>query len=76
MGLCRTGRCLATPKEGEEAFVVSMSPDQTVRFEIEAFSRPRRSTRPAVGPDRQRHSRGGTGGYLRALKRFVDADGD
>ena len=28
------------PRAGEEAFVVSVSPEPTVRFEIRAFSRP------------------------------------
>jgi uncharacterized protein (UPF0548 family) len=64
------------PEQGEEAFIVSMSPDQTVRFEIEAFSR---SGDPLVrlsGPIGRGIQKGGTGGYLRALKRFVDEDLD
>ena len=64
------------PEEGEEAFVVSMSPDQTVRFEIEAFSRPGDPLVRLSGPIGRGIQKGGTGGYLRALKRFVDADGD
>jgi uncharacterized protein (UPF0548 family) len=60
------------PEEGEEAFVVSISPDQTVRFEIQAFSRPGDPLVRLAGPIGRGIQRGGTGGYLRALKRFVD----
>ena len=59
------------PEQGEEAFVVSMSPDQTVRFEIEAFSRPGDALVRVSGPIGRGIQKGGTGGYLRALKRFV-----
>ena len=38
------------PENGEEAFVVSMSPDQVVRFEIQAFSRPGGPLVRLVGP--------------------------
>jgi len=64
------------PEQGEEAFVVSLSPDQTVRFEIEAFSRPGDPLVRLSGPIGRGIQRGGTGGYLRALKRFVDEDVD
>jgi uncharacterized protein (UPF0548 family) len=64
------------PEQGEEAFVVSMSPDQTVRFEIEAFSRPAHPLVRLSGPIGRAVQKGGTGGYLRALKRFVDGDRD
>jgi uncharacterized protein (UPF0548 family) len=64
------------PEEGEEAFVVSISPDQTVRFEIEAFSRPGDLLVRLSGPIGRGIQSGGTGGYLRALKRFVDEDAD
>jgi uncharacterized protein (UPF0548 family) len=60
------------PECGEEAFVVSISPDQTVRFEIGAFSRPGDPLVRLSGPIGRGFQRGGTGGYLRALKRFVD----
>jgi uncharacterized protein (UPF0548 family) len=60
------------PERGEEAFSVSISPDQTVRFEIEAFSRPGDPLVRLSGPIGRGMQRGGTGGYLRALKRFVD----
>jgi len=62
------------PEQGEEAFVVSVSPDQTVRFEIEAFSRPGDPLVRLSGPIGRGIQKGGTGGYLRALKRFVDED--
>jgi uncharacterized protein (UPF0548 family) len=63
------------PEQGEEAFVVSISPDQTVRFEIKAFSRPGDPLVRLSGPIGRGIQRGGTGGYLRALKRFVDGGG-
>ncbi len=63
------------PEQGEEAFVVSISPDQTVSFEIEAFSRPGDPLVRLSGPIGRGMQRGGTGGYLRALKRFVDGSG-
>ena len=60
------------PEQGEEAFVVSIAPDQTVRFEIVAFSRPGDPLVRLSGPIGRRIQNRGTGGYLRALKRFVD----
>ncbi|HEX3795042.1 MAG TPA: DUF1990 domain-containing protein [Acidimicrobiales bacterium] len=60
------------PEQGEEAFVVSISPDQSVHFEIEAFSRPGDSLVRLSGPIGRGVQRGGTGGYLRALKGFVE----
>jgi uncharacterized protein (UPF0548 family) len=62
------------PEQGEEAFSVSISSDQTVRFEIEAFSRPGDPLVRLSGPIGRGMQRGGTGGYLRALKRFVDEE--
>ena len=64
------------PEQGEEAFVISMSPDQTVWFEIEAFSRPGDPLVRLSGPIGRGIQRSGTRGYLRALKRFVDAVAD
>jgi uncharacterized protein (UPF0548 family) len=64
------------PEQGEEAFVVSMSPDQIVRFEIEAFSRPGDPIVRLSDPIGRGIQKGGTGGYLRALKRFVDEGAD
>jgi uncharacterized protein (UPF0548 family) len=64
------------PEQGEEAFVISMSPDQTVRFEIQAFSRPGDPLVRLSGPIGRGIQKGGTGGYLRALKRFVNEDAD
>lgn len=60
------------PEQGEESFVVSISPDQAVHFEIKAFSRPGDFLVRLSGPIGRGMQRGGTGGYLRALKRFVD----
>lgn len=64
------------PEQGEEAFVVSISPDQIVRFEIEAFSRPGDPLVRLSGPVGRGFQRGGTSGYLRALKRFVNQVAD
>ncbi len=58
----------------EEAFIVSMSPDQSVRFEIEAFSRPGDPLVKLSGPIGRAMQKGGTAGYLRSLQRFVDAE--
>jgi len=60
------------PEQGEEAFVVSISPDQTVLFEIEVFSRPADLLVRLSGPIGRGMQMGGTSGYLRALKRYVD----
>jgi uncharacterized protein (UPF0548 family) len=60
------------PEQGEEAFIVSMSPDKDVRFEIKAFSRPGDPLVRLSGPIGRTVQKGGTGGYLRALHRFVD----
>ena len=62
------------PEQGEEAFIVSMSPDQNVRFEIEAFSRPGDPFVKLSGPIGRAMQKGGTAGYLRSLQRFVDAE--
>jgi uncharacterized protein (UPF0548 family) len=63
------------PERGEESFAVSMSPDDTVHFEIEAFSRPVDPLVHLSGPIGRGIQRGGTGAYLRALKRFVEGAG-
>ena len=62
------------PEQGEEAFVVSMSPDESVRFEILAFSRPADTIVRLSGPIGRGFQKGGTNGYLRALRRYVDQD--
>ncbi len=59
------------PEQGEEAFVVSISPDEVVQFEIEAFSRPGDLLVQLAGPIGRGIQKGGTSGYLRELKRFV-----
>ena len=63
------------PEQGEESFAVSMSPDDTVHFEIEAFSRPADPLVRLSGPIGRGIQRGGTGAYLRALKRYVEDPG-
>jgi uncharacterized protein (UPF0548 family) len=60
------------PERGEEAFVVSIASDETVRFEVSAFSRPDDALVRLSGPIGRAFQRGGTNGYLRALRRFVD----
>jgi uncharacterized protein (UPF0548 family) len=62
------------PEHGEEAFVVSISPDQSVRFEVLAFSRPADPIVRLSGPVGRGVQKGGTNGYLRALRRFVDQE--
>jgi uncharacterized protein (UPF0548 family) len=59
------------PERGEEAFVVSISQDQTVRFEVVAFSRPAEVLVRLSGPIGRTIQKGGTKGYLRALRRSV-----
>jgi uncharacterized protein (UPF0548 family) len=63
------------PEQGEEAFVVSIAPDETVRFEIEAFSRPGDILVRLSGPVGRGFQQGGTRNYLSALKRFVNTKG-
>ncbi len=60
------------PEQGEEAFVVSISPDEAVRFEIIAFSRAADPLVRLSGPIGRGVQMGGTNGYLRALRRYVD----
>jgi uncharacterized protein (UPF0548 family) len=60
------------PEQGEEAFVVSIAPDETVRFEIVAFSRPGDPLVRLSGPIGRGVQKGGTNTYLRALRQFVD----
>ena len=59
------------PEEGEEAFVVAISPDETVHFEIVAFSWPADPLARLSGPFGRGIQKGGTNGYLWALRRFV-----
>jgi uncharacterized protein (UPF0548 family) len=62
------------PEQGEEAFAVSMAPDETVRFEIVAFSRPGDSLVRLSGPIGRSVQKAATNAYLHALRRFVDND--
>lgn len=63
------------PEEGEEAFVVSISPAETVLFEIVAFSRPGDPLVRLLGPLGRAVQKGGTNCYLRSLRRYVTRDG-
>jgi uncharacterized protein (UPF0548 family) len=58
------------PEQGEEAFVVSVSLDEVVRFEIAAFSRPADWLVRLSGPIGGSVQKGATNAYLRS--RFVD----
>jgi uncharacterized protein (UPF0548 family) len=60
------------PERGEEAFVVSMASDEKVRFDVVAFSRADDLLVRLSGPIGRAVQTGGTNGYLRALRRFVD----
>ena len=60
------------PERGEEAFVVSITSNETVRFEVVAFSSPDDVLVRLSGPIGRAFQKGGTEGYLRALRRFVD----
>ena len=60
------------PEQGEEAFVVSMAIDETVQFEVVAFSRPGDLLVRLSGPIGRGIQHAGTNGYLHALRRSVD----
>jgi uncharacterized protein (UPF0548 family) len=62
------------PEVGEEAFVVSISPAETVLFEIVAFSRPGAPLVRLAGVLGRGIQKHGTNGYLTALRRFVHAE--
>jgi uncharacterized protein (UPF0548 family) len=62
------------PEEGEEAFIVSISTDKTVSFEITAFSRPGDQLVRLAGPLGRGIQKGGTNAYLRALRRFASRE--
>jgi uncharacterized protein (UPF0548 family) len=59
------------PEQGEEAFVVSISPAEEVTFNVTAFSRPGDPLVRLSGPIGRSAQRYGTKSYLRALRRFV-----
>lgn len=60
------------PEQGEESFVVSISEDEVVRFEIRAFSRPTEGIVQTLGPLSRGIQKAGTYGYLWSLKRLVE----
>ena len=60
------------PEQGEEAFVVSITEDGTVVFEVTAFSRPTDFLLRLSGPFGRALQQHGSLGYLRAVRRFVD----
>ena len=59
------------PEQGEEFFVVSIGEDESVRFDIRAFSRASDSLTRLAGPIGRRVQSVATEQYLRALTRFA-----
>lgn len=59
------------PERGEEAFVVRWDPDDVVRFEVAAFSRPSARLVRLGGPLSRWVQRRATRGYLEGVRRFV-----
>jgi|ERR1039457_2767088 uncharacterized protein (UPF0548 family) len=59
------------PEQGEEAFLLTWDDDDTVCFEVSAFSRPADRLVGLAGPIARRIQRSGTNGYLTALQKFV-----
>jgi uncharacterized protein (UPF0548 family) len=62
------------PERGEEAFRITISPDDTVLFEIVAFSRPADRLVRLSSPLARGIQKAGTSGYLWALRRYVRQD--
>lgn len=60
------------PEQGEEAFVVSITEDGTVLFDVTGFSRPTDFLLRLSGPLGRALQQRGSRGYLRALRRFVE----
>jgi uncharacterized protein (UPF0548 family) len=60
------------PEQGEEAFLLRWTEEDTVCFEVSAFSRPADRLVRLAGPLGRRIQRSGTNGYLTALQRFVN----
>lgn len=63
------------PEEGEQAFVVSICGDGSVRLEITAFSRPGEPTVRLLGPPSRGIQTAASNGYLHALQRIVAQGG-
>jgi uncharacterized protein (UPF0548 family) len=62
------------PEQGEEAFVLTMEDDESVRFVITAFSRPGDPLVRLSGPLARGVQSLATKGYLRSLHRYVQRD--
>ncbi|MDY7090077.1 MAG: DUF1990 domain-containing protein [Actinomycetota bacterium] len=56
------------PEHGEEAFIVVLTPDDEVRFQIRAFSRPATLLTRLGGPIARLGQRYATGRYVKALR--------
>src|SRR5665213_423175 len=61
------------PERGEESFVVRRGPDDVVRFEVAAFSRPRDLLARLGGPVSRWIQQRATYGYLEGVRGFVAA---
>jgi uncharacterized protein (UPF0548 family) len=59
------------PEQGEEAFMVTMEDDESVRFVITSFSRPGDPLVRLSGPVARGIQTLATKGYLRSLQRYV-----
>ncbi len=64
------------PERGEEAFVVRLLDDGSVRFDVVAFSRPGSTLTRLAGPIGRAVQYLAAGEYLQALRRYVDAGAD
>jgi uncharacterized protein (UPF0548 family) len=60
------------PEQGEESFVVGLYPDGSVRFRIDAVSRPGSRLVQLAGAVGGAAQAAGSRAYLRALSRYVD----
>jgi uncharacterized protein (UPF0548 family) len=59
------------PEQGEEAFVLTLEDDESIRFVITSFSRPGDPLVRLSGPVARGVQRLATNGYLRSLRRYV-----
>jgi uncharacterized protein (UPF0548 family) len=61
------------PEQGEECFIITLTDDGDVTFEILAFSRPANAVVRSSGPLARAVQVHATKGYLRSLSRFIGA---
>jgi uncharacterized protein (UPF0548 family) len=60
------------PEQGEEAFIPTCAGDGTVRFSVQAFSRPADRLARLATPLARRLQQAGSARYLMALQKYVD----